>query len=111
MADALLYENPSELLPYTFDFSPYMPSTDNALNDIIGGGASTITATKYDGTDVSSTILSSKSRSALTLSVVIGALTEGEEYRVSFTGVGATSAAKKTLVLELRARAKIEGGF
>ena len=111
MADALLYQNTSELLPYTFDFSPYMPTTDAALNDVTGVGASTITAAKYDGTDVSSTILSNKTRTGLTLIVTIGSLTEGEEYRVSFTGIGATSAAKKTLVLEVRARAKIEGGF
>lgn len=111
MAHATIYMSPLESLPYTFDFSPYMPSADSALNDVTGGTPSTITAEKYDGTDVSSAILSSKSRSSLTLTVTIAALTEGEEYRVSFTGIGATSGAKKTLVLQVLARAKISGGF
>jgi hypothetical protein len=111
MADAILYQNPAESLPYTFDFSPYMPNTDAALNDVSGGTPSTITAAKYDGTDVSSTILSNKTRTALTLIVTIAALTEGEEYLVTFKGIGATSAAKKTLVLQVLARAKIGSGF
>lgn len=111
MADSILYQSPLELRTYTFDFAPDMPSADSALNDVIGGTPSTITAADYAGTDVSATILSAKTRTSLTLLATIGALTEGEDYRISFTGIGATSGNKLTKVLEVRCRAKISGGF
>ena len=111
MAEQIIYQAPIASVPFTFDFSADMPSTDSSLNDVTGGSASTITAAKYDGTDVSSTILSGKTRTTLTLIVTIAALTEGEDYRVTFTGIGTTSGAKVVKVLEVRARAKISGGF
>jgi hypothetical protein len=109
MAHDILYVNPqSEVQTYTFDFAPDMPG-DTALSDI--GSGSTITAYDYDGTDVSATILSSKLRTAMTLSCKIGAVTEGEEYRIEFVGKGSTTTQLFTKVLEVRARTYISGGF
>lgn len=109
MAHDSLYVNPqSELQPYIFDFSNDLTG-DTALTDI--GSGSTISAFKFDGTDVSSTILSSKTRTNMLLSVNIGSVTEGEEYRVEFVGKGSTTSKIFTKVLEVRARKYIQGGF
>lgn len=109
MATDILYVNPqSELQPYPMDYANDLPG-DTALSDI--GSGSTISAFKFDGTDVSSIILSSKLRTAMVLSVNIGAVTEGEEYRVEFVGKGSTTSKIFTKVLEVRARRYIQGGF
>ena len=109
MAHDSLYVNPqSELQPYTFDFANDLPG-DTTLSDV--GSGSTISAFDFDGTDVSSTILSSKLRTSMTLSVNIGAVVEGEEYRVEFVGKGSTTSKIFTKVLEVRARKYIQGGF
>lgn len=112
MAHAIKYVHTSETLRYTFDFADDLPSTDSALADVTGGPpTSTITATDFDGTDVSATILSNKTRTGKTLIVDVGSLTEGEEYTVTFKGVGATSSVPLVKLLEVRARSKIVGGF
>lgn len=109
MAHDILYVNPQgEKQNYVFDFSDDLPS-DTTLFDI--GAGSTITAYKYDGTDASATILSSKTRTSLTLSVDIASVTEGEEYRVEFLGKGSTTNRIFIKVLEVRARKFITGGF
>lgn len=108
MAHDYLYQNTNESRIYVFDFADELTG-DTALNNI--GSGSTITAFSSDGTDVSATVLSSKTRTGMTLSVVIGTLTDGEEYRVEFVGQGSTTSAKVTLVLEVRARKYIQGGF
>jgi hypothetical protein len=113
MAHDTLYVNPSiagtaEKQNYIFDFSDDLTG-DTALYDI--GSGSTISAFKYDGTDVSSTILSSKTRTNMLLSVDIGSVTEGEEYRVEFLGKGSTTNRIYIKVLEVRARKFIQGGF
>jgi len=109
MAHDILLINPqSELQPYVFDFADDLPG-DTALSDIASG--STITAYSSAGTDVSSTILSSKTRTAMTLSVKIGAVTDFEEYRIEFVGKGATTSNIFTKVLEVRARKTIQGGY
>ncbi len=79
------------------------------LKDI--GVGSTITAFSSDGTDVSSTILSSKTRTGMTLLVTIGALTEGEEYRIEFLGQGNTTSVKLIKVLQVLARKFVTGAF
>ena len=108
MAHALIYLSSASKRTYPMNFSDVMPSSDAALAAI---GTSLITATKSDGTDVSSTILSAKTRTTLTLLVDISSLTDGEEYRIKFTGQGATSGNIEIKVLEVRCRDKIEGGF
>jgi hypothetical protein len=107
MAHDILYVNSqSETIPYEFDFAPHLTS-DSALNDI--GSGSTINAYSSAGTDVGSTILSSKLRTAMVLSVKIGSVTDGEDYRIEFLGQGATTSNKVNLVLEVRARRYIQG--
>jgi hypothetical protein len=101
--DAILVMDPAGSKTYTFDFSPVLPATDSSLSNI-GTGDSTIDAYKYDGTDVGSTILSSKTRTGKTLIVTIGALTLGQEYRVRFIGEGATSGQKFTMWLQVLCR-------
>ena len=108
MATDYLYINTTESVTYTFDYASDLPN-DTTLNNI--GSGSTITAYSSAGTDVSSTILSSKTRTSMVLSVVIGAVTDFEEYRVEFVGQGATTSNKITKVLDLRARKLIQGGF
>ena len=109
MAHDILYVNSqSELQPYVMNFALDLPD-DTALSDI--GSGSTITAYSSAGTDVSSTILSSKTRSSMTLTVKIGAVTDFEEYRIEFVGKGATTTNIFTKVLEVRARKTIQGGF
>lgn len=109
MAHDILYVSPqSELQKFTFDFADDLPD-DTTLSDILSG--STITAYSSAGTDVSATILSSKTRTSMTLSVKIGAVTDFEEYRIEFVGKGATTANIFTKVLEVRARKTIQGGF
>ena len=101
--DTVLIVDPASSKAFTFDFSPDLPSTDSALADVTGGN-STIDAYNFAGTDVGSTILSVKTRTGKTLSVVIGALVLGQEYRIRFVGKGATSAQKFTKWLQVLAR-------
>lgn len=108
MADVILYQDPSESKVFTMDFAPLLPSTDSALADI---GTSLITATNFAGTDVSSTILSSKTRTSKTLLVTIASLTLGQEYLVKFLGQGATSGQKFTMYLRVIARVELTGTF
>lgn len=109
MAHDILLVNPQgESVTYPFDFALDLPN-DTTLNNIASG--STITAFSSDGTDVSSTILSSKTRTSMVLSVTIGSLTEGEEYRIEFLGQGATTSLKTIKVLQVLARKFITGAF
>ena len=45
----------------------------------------------------------------MVLSVKIGSVTEGEDYRIEFLGQGSTTANKVIKVLEVRARRYIQG--
>lgn len=107
MAHDVLYLNPQgESFKYTFDFADDLTG-DTALADI--GSGSTIIAYNSASTDVSTTVLSLKTRTSLTLLVTIGALTEGEDYRIEFLGQGTTSLLKVIKVLEIRARRYVQG--
>lgn len=108
MANALAYVHPSESLRYIFDFTDDLTG-DTTLKDI--GSGSTITATNFAGTDVSATILASKTRTNMTLLVTIGTLTEGQEYVVTFLGVGNTTSIPIVKTLLVLARAKVHGGM
>jgi hypothetical protein len=95
MADGVITMDPSSSKVITVDFAPYLPTTDSALNNIASG--STIDAYEVGtGTDVGATVLSSKTRTNKTLTVLVGALTVGKEYRLRFIGQGATSSQKFT---------------
>lgn len=108
MADNVLVVDPASSKVYTMDFSVVLPSTDSALANI-GATDSTIDAYNFAGTDVGSTILSSKTRTGKTLQVTIGALTLGQEYRIRFVGEGATSGQKFTKWLQVLCRNEGEG--
>ena len=109
MAHDILYLNPQgDSWAYTFDFALDLPG-DTVLKDI--GSGSTITAFSSDGTDVSSTILSSKTRTGMTLIVTIGSLTEGEEYRIEFLAQGNTTSVKLIKVLQVLSRKFVTGAF
>ena len=110
MADAIKYIKTTESIAFTFDFSDVLPSTDSALSNI-GAGDSTIDAYNYAGSDVGSTILSSKTRTGKTLIVTIGALTLGQEYTVKFLGEGATSLQKFEKQLKVICRNNLDGEF
>jgi hypothetical protein len=110
MADSLLYMNPAESISYEVDFADVLPSADSALSNV-GASDSTIEAVSYAGTDVGSTILSSKTRTGKKLSVVIGSLTLGEEYTITFKGEGATSTQKFVKTLRVLCRSNIGGSF
>lgn len=103
MADGVITMDPASSKALTVDFTPYLPSTDSALNNIAGG--STIDAYEVGtGTDVGSTVLSSKTRTGKTLIVTVGSLTVGKEYRLRFVGQGATSSQKFTRWFQVIAR-------
>jgi len=112
MAHDILYANSDqsglEKQNYIFDFSPYLTG-DTVLSNIASG--SSIVAFNSSGTDVSSTILSNKLRTNMLLSCDISAVVEGEEYRIEFAGQGNTTLRIQVLVLEVRARKLIQGGF
>jgi hypothetical protein len=107
--DAILYLHSGGAPVYTFDFSDVLPSTDSALSDIASG--STIDAFNFAGTDVGSTILSSKTRTGKTLTVKLDATTLGQEYIVRFVGRGATSGQDFVKTLKVLIRDDLEGEF
>ena len=110
MAHDILYVNPqSEIQRYTFDFAPDLTGDTSLV--AIGAGASTITAYEYDGTDVSATILATKTISGMTMYVNIGSVTQGEEYKIEFVAKGTQTGLFVTKVLEVRARNNISGAF
>jgi hypothetical protein len=107
MAHDVTYVNPQgELQLYEFDFAPLLPN-DSTLANI--GSGSTINAYNTAGTDVGATILSAKTRTNMKLSVEIGSVTEGEDYRIEFLGQGSTTSDKWIQVLEVRARRYVQG--
>lgn len=103
MADGVITIDPASSKVLTVDFEPYLPSADSTLSDV--GSGSTIDAYEVSaGTDVGSTILSSKTRTSKTLTVKVGSLTLGKEYRLRFVGQGASSSQKFTRWLLVLAR-------
>lgn len=108
MAHDTIYLNPQgESVKYEFDFTDDLTGDTTLTN--IGASDSTINAYSSAGTDVGATILSAKTRTNMKLSVVIGSLTEGEDYRIEFLGEGTTTGFKVIKVLEVRARRYVQG--
>ena len=99
MAHKVVYISPGELYPGSFDFTGILPSTDAALNS-----ASTVTATKSDGTNATGLISNISSATALTVSCDLQGVTHGEDYTVIFSAKGSTSLKVRHQILELRVR-------
>jgi len=108
MADALLYQHTRVKKPFVFDFTDDL-ADDTALKGI--GSGSDIDAVDSKGTDVSSTILTNKTVTGMTLVVDIHDLIEGEEYVVTFEAQGSTTLDTVIRVLKLLARDEIEGSI
>ena len=107
MATERIYRAPTSSNTYTFDFTGDLTG-DTVLKDI--GSGSTIAATSSDGTDVSATILSSKTRTGMTLLVTLGSMTDGEEYLVTFTAQGNTTSLIVVKTLRVICRSEVGDG-
>lgn len=100
--DDVMEMTSSEVISKTFDFADDAPG--ETLSNI--GSGSDITAVDETGSDVSSTIISSKTRTGLTLSCKISSLTAGKDYLVKFHGKSGTSTQEfdKFLLVKCRTR-------
>lgn len=105
MAQDVIYKRTTEDIPYTFDFTDDLPSADSTVT-LVG-----IVATSTAGTDSSATVLSGSAASGKTLTTVMQAGTDGEDYVVRATARGATSSRDFTKVVELRVRDSIIGNM
>lgn len=103
MAQDVIYKRTTEDIPYTFDFTLDLPSTDSSVTLV------SIIATNTAGTDSSSTVLSGSAASGKTLTTVLQAGTEGDDYVIRATARGATSSRDFTKVVEMRVRDTIVG--
>ena len=102
MADDVLYKRPSEKISYAYDFTPKLQS-DSGLS------ASSVTAVDEEGTNVSSSIVSSSTASGLVVTGILQAGSDGKDYLVTFQATGTTSADIRQWVVELRVRSYIGG--
>jgi hypothetical protein len=102
MADQVLVLDPASAKAYVFNFTPDLPTEDTELKAV--GEGSTIAAFNFAGDDVSAAVLTEKIRTGKTLSAVIRALVLGQEYRVRFTGEGATTGQRFTKWLQVLCR-------
>ena len=94
----VLYKHPNDETSYPVDF----------VNDLTGdtsiSSASVVTAVDSGGTDASSTIVTTPTRSGMVLTSILKGGTDGEDYRVTFTGRGTTTSNDSTRMVELRVR-------
>lgn len=102
MADDVLLKNPIAERTYTVDFTALLPG-DTTITAL-----STVTATSSDGTAVTS-VIGTVSQSGMELSAVIKAGTAGEDYTITFKGIGTTTGRIETFILEMRARTSLSG--
>ena len=103
MAMDVVYKRTTEDVPYTFDFTDLLPSTDATVTLV------SVIATDTAGVDKSSTVLSGSAAATKTLTTVLQAGLEGEDYVVRATARGATSGRDFTQVIEMRVRDTIIG--
>jgi hypothetical protein len=102
MAVDVVYKHSSVTRTYTVDFAT-MLSGDSTIT-----AASTVTAVNSASTSTP-TLIGTVTVSSMTLAAVIQAGTDGEDYRVLFTGVGTTTGRIETFVLEVRVRNVLTG--
>lgn len=108
MAEAILYKTPAEERQYIADFQDLLRTSDTALLDI--GAGSDVSAVDSAGVDASATVLGTETRSGKTLTVVLKAGTDGEDYIITFKGKGTASNDIHELKVHLRVRSKISAG-
>ena len=100
MADQVLYKTPATVLPLVdVDFTDDLPG-DSAIHST----NSVVTAKNAAGEDVTETLIANTARSSMTLSADLKAGIDGEDYRISFLGVGNTTGKAYERVFELRVR-------
>ena len=96
----VLYKHPNDESSYSVDF------TEDLTGDTTISSSSVMTAVDSGGTDASSTIITTPTRSGMVLTSILKGGTDGEDYRVTFTGRGTTTSSDQTRMVELRVRIK-----
>ena len=96
----VLYKHPNDETSYPVDF------TEDLTGDTSISSSSVVTAVDSGGTDASSTIVTTPTRSGMVLTSILKGGTDGEDYRVTFTGRGTTTSNDSTRMVELRVRIK-----
>jgi len=94
----VLYKHPNDETSYPVDF------TEDLTGDTSISSSSVVTAVDSGGTDASSTIVTTPTRSGMVLTSILKGGTDGEDYRVTFTGRGTTTSNDSTRMVELRVR-------
>jgi hypothetical protein len=100
MAHEVIYKHPNDETSYPVDF------TEDLTGDTSVSSSSVVTAVDSGGTDASSTIVTTPTRSGMVLTSILKGGTDGEDYRVTFTGRGTTTSSDSTRMVELRVRIK-----
>lgn len=107
MAHFIIYKRPTEVTPYSVDFTDLMPN-DTALS------AAGTTVKVYDsaGADQTTYFLSSFTLSGKVVTAKFNVGLDGEDYLVYFDGVGNTTTPNKfNRLLEVRVRSKLSGNL
>ena len=94
----VLYKHPDDESNYTVDF------TEDLTGDTSISSGSVVTAVDSGGTDRTSAIVGLVAQSGMVLSAPLKGGTNGEDYFVTFTGRGTTTARDQTRMVELRVR-------
>ena len=103
MAHEVLYKHPNDEVSYPVDF------TEDLTGDTTISSSSVVTAVDSGGTDASSTIVTTPTRSGMILTSILKGGTDLEDYTVTFTGRGTTTSSDFTRIVELRVRTKFLG--
>lgn len=102
MAHEILYKHPNDEVLYSVDF------TDELPNDSSISASSAVTA--VDSAEASNTaIIGTVAQSGMSLTCVLQAGTNAEDYRITFTGRGTTTSRDASKIVEMRVRSKLLG--
>jgi len=99
MADEVIYKHVNAESKHTVDFTDELPD-DSSIS-----GASTVTAVD-SGDTAASSVVGTVSQSGMSLSAILQAGTDGEDYLVTFTGRGTTTSRDAIKTVEMRVRNK-----
>lgn len=105
MAHDVLIKHPSDELLYSVDF------TDDLPDDTSISASSAVTAVDSDSVDKSATVVGTVSQSGMLLKAVLQAGTNWEDYTITFTGRGTTTARDSTKIVEMRVRTTHQGNI
>lgn len=100
--DDVLYKHSSVTRSYPVDFTALL-SGDTTIT--VG---STVTAINSAGAAVTA-VIGTVSQSGMILTAVLQAGTDGEDYRITFSGIGTTTGKTETFMLEMRVRNYLTG--